>query len=71
LSSRRAQIQGTEERAGLTVINAFGPLAEFRGYVTRLRSLTKGRAGVYMEPSHYEEVPQNIADSIINKGDKS
>jgi elongation factor G len=71
LSSRRAQVQGTEDRAGLTVINAFGPLAEFRGYVTRLRSLSKGRASVYMEPSHYEEVPQNIADSIINKTDSS
>lgn len=67
LSSRRAQIQGTEPSAGQTVINATGPLAEFRGYVTRLRSLSKGRASAYMEPSHYEEVPQNIAESIMSK----
>jgi len=67
LSSRRAQIQGTEASGGQTVINATGPLAEFRGYVTRLRSLSKGRASAYMEPSHYDEVPTNIAEGIINK----
>ncbi len=71
LSSRRAQIQGTEARAGLTVINAFGPLAEFRGYVTSLRSLSKGRASAYMEPSHYEEVPTNIAEALISKKTES
>jgi elongation factor G len=71
LSSRRAQIQGTEERAGMTIVNAFGPLSEFRGYVTRLRSLSKGRASAYMEPSHYEEVPANITEQIINKNTAS
>lgn len=69
LSSRRAQIQGTEVRAGMTVINANGPLSELRGYATRLRSLSKGRASFYMEPSHYEEVPQNITEGIINKNE--
>jgi elongation factor G len=67
LSSRRAQIQGTEVRVGLTVINAHGPLSELRGYATRLRSLSKGRANFYMEPSHYEEVPQSIVEGIIDK----
>lgn len=67
LSSRRAQIQGTEVKAGMTFINAHGPLAELRGYATHLRSLSKGRASFYMEPSHYEEVPQNISEGIINK----
>lgn len=67
LSSRRAQIQGTETRGPLTIINAHGPLAEFRGYATSLRSISKGRASFYMEPSHYEEVPENIAEKIINK----
>ncbi|MBN1169352.1 elongation factor G [Candidatus Woesebacteria bacterium] len=67
LSSRRAQIQGTETRAGMTVINAHGPLAELRGYATRLRSLSKGRASFYMEPSNYEEVPQSIAEGVINR----
>ncbi|MFC1649676.1 elongation factor G [Patescibacteria group bacterium] len=68
LSSRRAQIQGTEEKAGLTYILGHGPLGEFRNYTTKLRSLSKGRASAYLEPSHYEEVPQSIAEGIINKG---
>lgn len=66
LSSKRAQISGTEERAGLTVINALAPLAELSGYVTKVRSITQGRATPYVEPSHYEEVPQNVADGVIS-----
>lgn len=65
LSSKRAQIQGSEERAGMTVINALAPLAELSGYTTKLRSISQGRASVYIEPSHYEEVPANIAEEII------
>lgn len=67
LSSRRAQIQGSEIKGNITVINAFGPLAEFRGYATKLRSISKGRANPYLEPSHYDEVPASIAESIIAK----
>ena len=62
LSSKRAQIQGTEKRGMETVINAIAPLAELSGYTTKLRSLTQGRARAYVEPSHYEEVPKNIAE---------
>ncbi len=67
LSSRRAQIQGTEEKTGITIIKATAPLAELSGYTTNLRSLSQGRASAYVEPSHYEEVPSNIAGLIINK----
>lgn len=67
LSAKRAQILGSEERSNATIINALVPLAEMSGYVTTLRSMTQGRAYSYMEPSHYEEVPQNIATSIIAK----
>jgi len=70
LSSRRAQIRGSEDKGNLTIIDAFGPLAELRGYATTLRSITKGRASFYMEPSHYEEVPANIAQNIIAKSGK-
>jgi len=42
-------------------------LAEMSGYVTTLRSMTQGRGSVYLEPSHYEEVPTNIADKIVAK----
>jgi len=67
LSSKRAQILGTEKRGIMTVINAMAPLAELAGYATILRSISQGRASFYMEPSHYEEVPKNIAETIIAK----
>jgi elongation factor G len=70
LSSKRAQVSGTEKRGLFTVINAAAPLAELSGYATKLRSLTQGRASYYMEPSHYEEVPRNIADAIVAKAGK-
>lgn len=66
LSSKRAQISGTEERAGLTVINALAPLAELSGYVTKVRSISQGRATPYIEPSHYEEVPKNVMEDVIS-----
>jgi len=67
LSSKRAQILGTQKRGLATIIVAHVPLAELSGYATILRSLSKGRASYYMEPSHYEEVPKNIAEKIIAK----
>lgn len=70
LSSKRAQISGSEKKGTMTVINAVAPLAELSGYATKLRSLTQGRASYYMEPSHYEEVPRNIADAIVAKAGK-
>ncbi|KKU27705.1 MAG: Elongation factor G [Microgenomates group bacterium GW2011_GWC1_46_20] len=71
LSSKRAQILGTDKRGHLTIINAYVPLAELSGYSTKLRSMSQGRATYYMEPSHYEEVPKNIAENIIAKSGKT
>ncbi len=67
LSSKRAQIQGSEKKGKLTIINAQAPLAGMSGYATKLRSISQGRASFYMEPSHYEEVPKNITESLISK----
>jgi elongation factor G len=67
LSSKRAQIQGSEERNKATIIMAMVPLAELSGYATALRSMTQGRASYYMEPSHYEEVPKNIVEAMLAK----
>jgi elongation factor G len=67
LSAKRSQILGTQKRGMVTVIVATVPLAELAGYATTLRSMSKGRATYYMEPSHYEEVPKNIAEKIIAK----
>ena len=64
LSSKRAQISGTEEHGKATIILALAPLSELPGYATTLRSMTQGRASYYMEPSHYEEVPKNIQDQM-------
>jgi len=69
LSGRRAQILGTEPRGKMKVINATIPLASARGYATIIRSLTQGRGSFYMEPSHYEEVPQNIQEELVAKKD--
>ncbi|MDO8551579.1 MAG: elongation factor G [bacterium] len=67
LSSKRAQILGSETRGQIKVITALVPLAEIPGYATILRSLTQGRASYYMEPSHYQEVPRNVQESMIAK----
>lgn len=67
LSSKRAQIQGSERKGTLTIINAQAPLAGMSGYATKLRSISQGRASFYMEPSHYEEVPKNITEGLISK----
>lgn len=67
LSSKRAQISGTEERGKATVVLALVPLAELSGYATGLRSMSQGRASYYMEPSHYEEVPRSIVEQMLAK----
>ncbi len=66
LSSRRGQIQGTHQRGNARIINALVPLAELSRYATILRSMTQGRASFYMEPSHYQTVPANLAEQIIS-----
>ena len=71
LSSKRARIENTELRGNVRVVKTQVPLAEMFGYATNLRSQTQGRASFSMEPSHYEEVPVNVANTIINKGDSS
>ncbi len=66
LSSKRAQILGTEKHGNASVINALVPLAELAGgYITQIRSMSQGRATAYIEPSHYEPVPSQIAQKIV------
>jgi elongation factor G len=67
LNGRRGQVQGMVERAGMQVITAMVPLAEMFGYANSIRSRTKGQASYTMEFSHYEPVPNNIAEQIIAK----
>ena len=65
LSSKRAQILGTEKKGNATIINALVPLAELGGYITAIRSMSQGRATAYIEPSHYEPVPSQITQKVI------
>ncbi|WP_102050321.1 elongation factor G [Pygmaiobacter massiliensis] len=65
LNARRGQIQGMESRGAVQQINAFVPLSNMFGYATDLRSKTQGRGQYTMEPSHYVEVPKNIAETIM------
>jgi elongation factor G len=62
---RRGRVEGMESKAGSRVVKAKVPLAEKFGYVTVLRTITSGRATSTMEFSHYEEVPAEIANRIV------
>ncbi|MBU1110485.1 elongation factor G [Patescibacteria group bacterium] len=65
LSSKRGEILETETRGNATVVKVLVPLAEMFGYATSVRSMTQGRASFNMEPSHYQEVPKNVAEKIV------
>ena len=67
MNSRRGQIQGTDTRGNAQAVLAMVPLANMFGYVNQLRSFTQGRAQYTMQFSHYEEVPQNVADEVKAK----
>ncbi|BCV23148.1 elongation factor G [Moorella sp. Hama-1] len=67
LNSRRGRVEGIEPRAGAQIIRAQVPLAEMFGYATDLRSRTQGRGTYVMQFDHYDEVPRNIAETIIAK----
>ena len=71
LNSRRGEIQGFEDRAGVKQINARVPLGDMFGYATDLRSKTQGRGQYVMEPDGYKEVPKSIAEKIISSRAKS
>ena len=65
LNSKRAQIQGANERAGLQVIIADIPLSETFDFTTRLRASTSGRGSSYMEFSHYDRVPNSLVAQLV------
>ncbi len=65
INSRRGRMEGMEAVQGNQIIRAFIPLSEMFGYATDLRSKTQGRGTYSMEPSHYEEVPKSVFDTIV------
>jgi elongation factor G len=70
LSGRRGKIQGTDAQGKFIVITAQVPQAELYRYSTTLRSMTSGRGSHTREFSHYEEVPHDIANKIIEEAQK-
>ncbi len=67
LNGRRSAIQGSENRSGVNVIRAEVPLSQMFGYATDLRSRTQGRANFTMHFSHYAEMPNQLAQEVIEK----
>jgi elongation factor G len=65
LSGKRGKIQGIDAKGHLQVVRAQAPLAELYKYSTTLRSRTQGRGMYQSSFSHYEEVPHEIAQKII------
>jgi len=65
VNSRRGRMEGMDASDGMQEIHSFIPLSEMFGYATDLRSKTQGRGTYSMEPSHYEEVPKSILETIV------
>ena len=67
LNRRRGHIQNQESSGSTVIVRAQAPLKEMFGYISHLRSMTKGRASFTMQFHHYDPVPRNIADEIMAK----
>jgi elongation factor G len=67
LSKRRGRVEGQEPRGNALAVKASVPLAEMFGYATDLRSNTQGRANYSMQFDRYEEVPNNLAETIVGE----
>jgi elongation factor G len=67
LNRRRGMIQDQESSGSTIIVGAHVPLKEMFGYISDLRSMTKGRASFTMQFHHYDPVPRNIADEIMAK----
>jgi elongation factor G len=71
INRRRGQIQGMENKAGACIISAHVPLEMLFGYVTDIRSLSKGRASASITPSHFSQVPNNLLAKIVESSSKA
>lgn len=67
LNSRRGRVQSTDQRGNTSVIKAQVPMAEMLDYASVLTSLTGGKGAFHMEFSHYEEVPAQLRDKIVEE----
>jgi elongation factor G len=67
LNSRRGRVEGVDADGDAQTVKARVPLSEMLTYGSTLRSITQGRGSFHMESSHYEEVPRNLQEKIINE----
>ncbi|WP_044172967.1 elongation factor G [Flectobacillus major] len=67
MNRRRGMMKGMDSKQGAVILKADIPLSELFGYVTDLRTMSSGRATANLTFSHYEFVPQNIADEVVKK----
>ncbi len=67
LNRRRGQIQNQESAGSTVMVRAHVPLKEMFGYISDLRSMTKGRASFTMQFHHYDPVPRNVAEELVSK----
>ncbi len=67
INRRRGMIQSQESSGSTVIVRSHVPLKEMFGYISDLRSMTKGRASFTMQFHHYDPVPRNIADEIMAK----
>ena len=65
LNSRRGQVQGTEQRGNIQVVNATVPLSEMFGYVGDLRTMSSGRANYSMQFDSYQQMPPNVQEEVV------
>jgi len=71
INRRRGQIQGMENKNGACIVSAHVPLEMLFGYVTDIRSLSKGRASASITPSHFAQVPNNLLAKIVESSSKA
>jgi elongation factor G len=67
LNSRRGRIQGMDNKAGTTIVKAEVPMSEMLTYGVDLTAMTQGRGSFNMEMHHYEVVPQQLQEKIVEK----
>ncbi|WP_404425601.1 elongation factor G [Nibricoccus sp. IMCC34717] len=71
INRRRGSIAGMENKAGACIITSTVPLETLFGYVTDIRSLSKGRASASITPSHFEQVPNSLLAKIVESSSKA
>ena len=71
INRRRGRINGMESKNAACIINSNVPLEMLFGYVTDIRSLSKGRASASITPSHFEQVPNSLLTKIVESSTKA